>query len=372
MEATRTLKHNGSPDNDDPHARGSLNAAGGQLTEHLRWRAELEAERRQLAEAIGVTDQEILDDLQAFGYTRETIALLHLAPLVQVAWAEGRITKRERLLIHEAARLRGIEEGTEAFERLKGWLDFAPTEEFCEKSMSLIRAMLHTLPPEGREASKLDLVALCLRVAEASAGERGFASGGLRVCDEEVELIRRITAELSREKSQEMVERVNLSEATGITDGAILRELQRANFTPDTVRLLPLVPLVEVAWAEGNVTRSERRIIAAAARLRGIRAGSAAYDRLMGMLDERPSDELFNLALRAVRAIIGVLPEEMREVDEMDLLAYCAHVAEASGIDPTFTEAEGKICDEERKLLDRIAIRIKSERPAMAVTNRRA
>ena len=92
----------------------------------------------------------------------------------------------------------------------------------------------------------------------------------------------------------------------------------------------------------------------------------------MGMLDVRPSDEFFNLALRAVRAMIGVLPEEMREVDELDLLAYCGHVAEASGIDPNFTEAVGKICDEERRLLDRIASRIKSGRPATAVTDRRA
>jgi hypothetical protein len=71
--------------------------------------------RRELKEATGAAEEEILNDLQALGYTRETVErLLHLMPLVQVAWAEGFVTKRERERIFEVAGLRGVAEGTPA------------------------------------------------------------------------------------------------------------------------------------------------------------------------------------------------------------------------------------------------------------------
>src|ERR687885_2444648 len=82
------------------------------LIDKLRQRAREDASRRDMAERTGVADQEILRDLEALGYTPETVLLLHLVPLVKVAWAEGGVSERERALILEAARARGIEAGS--------------------------------------------------------------------------------------------------------------------------------------------------------------------------------------------------------------------------------------------------------------------
>jgi hypothetical protein len=89
-----------------------------ELLEKLRRRMQAEAERGQIAEALGVQDTEILGDLQALGYTRETVALLHLVPLIQVAWADGDVTLRERDLILELAGSRGIAEDSIAYQQL--------------------------------------------------------------------------------------------------------------------------------------------------------------------------------------------------------------------------------------------------------------
>ena len=62
----------------------------------LQQRTHEEAGRRNLAERTGVADDEVLRDLEALGYTSDTVMLLHLAPLVQVAWAEGGVSERER------------------------------------------------------------------------------------------------------------------------------------------------------------------------------------------------------------------------------------------------------------------------------------
>jgi hypothetical protein len=125
------------------------------------------------------------------------MALAPLVPLVQVAWAEGRVTRRERALIRGVARRYGMCERSSEFERLEGWLDFRPPEEFFERHLRLHGSLLASLPPAEREESRDELLTLCARVAEVSGGETGFAAGGRRVCDEEVETVKRIAAVLN-------------------------------------------------------------------------------------------------------------------------------------------------------------------------------
>ena len=50
-----------------------------------------------------------------------------------------------------------------------------------------------------------------------------------------------------------------LGEASGISDDAVLEHLMALDIGSDTVAALSLVPLVEVAWAEGSF--SQARII---------------------------------------------------------------------------------------------------------------
>src|SRR5262249_39504983 len=79
-----------------------------ELIEKLRRHAEENAKRRTLSEETGVDDPTILNELLALGYTRETLALLHLVPLVHVAWADGHVSDREQELIENIALARGI------------------------------------------------------------------------------------------------------------------------------------------------------------------------------------------------------------------------------------------------------------------------
>jgi len=145
-----------------------------ELIEKMRHRSAMEAKRQELYQAVGVADPKILEDLQELGYTRETVGLLHLLPLVRIAWAEGKITKPERELIFEAARARGVLPGSPGFEKLAEWLNRRPTEEFFDKTMRIIRAILIVLPEEELESSKRDLLSYCSRVAEASGGILGM------------------------------------------------------------------------------------------------------------------------------------------------------------------------------------------------------
>jgi hypothetical protein len=165
-----------------------------EVIEKMRRRSEAEAERRRLGEQAGVADEEILQDLQALGYTPETVMLLHLVPLVQMAWAEGGVSNRERDLIIQAARARGIEAGSAADRQLAGWLSHRPSDELFEKTLRVIGGILQARPAEERDASHRDLLSFCTAIASASGGVLGFRA----VSDEERQILARISEELER------------------------------------------------------------------------------------------------------------------------------------------------------------------------------
>jgi len=165
-----------------------------ELIEKMRRRAEEDANRRRMGERTGLADEEILQDLQALGYTPETVMLLHLVPLVQMAWAEGNVAPRERDLIIEAARSRGIESGSAADQQLATWLTNRPAGDFFERTLRAIRAMLQARPPHEREASQRDLLSYCTAIAAASGGILGFGT----VSDQERQVLARISQELER------------------------------------------------------------------------------------------------------------------------------------------------------------------------------
>ena len=168
-----------------------------ELVEKLRQRHAADATRQQLSEQAGVADTEILQDLQELGYTPETVSLLYLVPLVEVAWAEGGVSDRERELIVEAARARGIEAGSTADALLTEWLTTEPSEQVFERNLRVIRAILAARPEAEREASRSDLLSTATAVAEASGGVLGFRA----VSPEERALLARISRELESKQS---------------------------------------------------------------------------------------------------------------------------------------------------------------------------
>ena len=178
-----------------------------ELVEKMQRNKTQESERLEIASALGTADADTVSALQELGYTPATISLLYLVPLVQVAWAEGSVSKHERTLILEAAHARSIEFGSSAYECLSEWLNARPTEEFFERTLRLISSLLQTLPPEQHEISKRDLFSYCTKVAEVSGGLMGFLGSSRRVCTEERELLARIATELER-SHQKLVRQV--------------------------------------------------------------------------------------------------------------------------------------------------------------------
>lgn len=161
-----------------------------ELIEKLRKRRAAEAQLKELSEAIGIPNEEVLNTLQELGYTRETVALLHLVPLINVAWADGKVSRPERELILEAANMRGVEAASPAYQQLEDWLKNRPGEEFFEQTLRVIR---HLAP--GDEAAG-DVLSQAMQVASASGGILGF---GGKISAQEQELLSRIASALGKD-----------------------------------------------------------------------------------------------------------------------------------------------------------------------------
>jgi hypothetical protein len=173
-----------------------------------------------------------------------------------------------------------------------------------------------------------------------------------------------------RKKDRELVEKMKLSTAaqqardaigqkTGLTDPAVLQELHELGFTPETIVLLPLIPVIEVAWSEGGITSAERQLIATLARSRGVAPGSAADGQLEQWMANRPAPAVFDRAGRLIAALLASGSEQsIGGLTASDLVAYCEKIASASG----GILGIGKISSEERALLSRIADDLKGRR----------
>jgi hypothetical protein len=180
---------------------------------------------------------------------------------------------------------------------------------------------------------------------------------------------RSLEEEYFRKKDRELIEKMqhaardeqarkDLGAKTGLQDPELLKELQSLGFTPETVSLLPLVPVVQVAWAEGGVTSAERAGIIKLARARGITEGSEADRQLADWLAERPGEQVFTPATRLIRAMLASQGADQQNLSADDLVKYCESIASASG----GMLGINRISSEERALLASIASELKERK----------
>lgn len=126
-----------------------------------------------LAEATHIHDDALLERVAAQGIDKDSMAVIHLVPLLQVAWADGEIQPDEKELILEAATLYGIGDGP-ARARLDALLEKAPSAEFVDAAIDFIKALLAALPESEADQACENMTTLALHVAEANGGLFGL------------------------------------------------------------------------------------------------------------------------------------------------------------------------------------------------------
>ena len=150
----------------------------------------------------------------------------------------------------------------------------------------------------------------------------------------EDEFFRREDARLKeklRESAQREGAREALARASGIQNPEILERLMRLEVRPETVTALSLVPLVEVAWADGSLDDNERRVLLERAGTSGLAPGSPERTLLEEWLTRKPDPKLLTAWSHLVQGLCQQMSREEVAVFKAGLLERARVVAGACG-----------------------------------------
>ena len=141
-----------------------------QLIEKLRKKAPLDEIALALRDKLQVDNPDLLVRVRDLGITPESAPAFFLAPLVQVAWAEGKVHKQEHDTVLHLARGRGVEPASAAYAQLEIWLRERPSDALFDTAVEVLKYSFDVLTPAEREERIKSIVHACHEVAEASGG----------------------------------------------------------------------------------------------------------------------------------------------------------------------------------------------------------
>ncbi len=143
----------------------------------------------------------------------------------------------------------------------------------------------------------------------------------------------------------------NLAKVSGITDDRILQKLVDVGITPQTLAPLAAIPLIEVAWADGNVDNNERTHIHSALLKMGLKPGGLEHDLIERWLEQKPSPELLSAWVHYVEGICKEMNAEERKAFQTDLMGQAEGIAASSG---GMWGLGRKISRKEQEMLDKL------------------
>lgn len=156
-------------------------------------------------------------------------------------------------------------------------------------------------------------------------------------------------ARIRRERQLEALRREELGGIAAVlqSDVDVAQEAIELGFDRETARILHLLPVIQMAWADGSVQDVEREKLLELASNAGIAKGSPAYDYLELLMEREPSPLYFQ---RTNNLIARMLEQDSAALGGDDLMKHVEAVASAAG----GFFGLGKISREERELIAKL------------------
>lgn len=157
------------------------------LTDKLQAENKKKLDRDAITRLTGITSDELLDKLLELKLGASTVAAFGLLPVVEVAWADGRIDDQEKKAVLEASKQAGLTGS--AAEIVEAWLKDRPAKAVFDTWKSYIGAICARLGADEKTLMKNEIVGRARTVAEASGGFLGLGS---KVSNEEQAVLDKI------------------------------------------------------------------------------------------------------------------------------------------------------------------------------------
>jgi len=182
-------------------------------------------------------------------------------------------------------------------------------------------------------------------VSEVTLEERGRALENQFYDKQNHDKLAAMKSKLESQSSKD-----DLRKVSGMTDDAVLDKLVHLGLSANTIAALSLVPLIQVAWADGVIQDNERTAILQGAHGKGLEQGTPGYELLQSWLAQRPSDELMEAWEAYIHALVAKLNDEQNRLLKSQIIGFAKMVAAAAG---GFLGI-GRVSASEEKVLHRI------------------
>lgn len=142
-----------------------------------------------------------------------------------------------------------------------------------------------------------------------------------------------------------------LAQVSGITNEDILQKLVDLNIRPEIVASLALVPLIEMAWADGNIDEKEKAAVLDAAARSFVSKDSPDFVLLQRWMEHKPDSKLLEAWEHYIKGLCEQLTVHQKNALKNDLLGHARQIAEATGGILGFGN---KISEPEQKMLNKL------------------
>jgi hypothetical protein len=142
----------------------------------------------------------------------------------------------------------------------------------------------------------------------------------------------------------------SLAKVSGITSDDVLQKLVELNIHPDVAASLALVPLVEVAWADGEMDEKEKAAILNAAG-EFVAKDSPNLTVLQCWLEHKPCPQLLVAWEYYIQGLCEQLTAPQKNTLKTEIISHARQVAQAIG---GFLGLGSKISKAEQKMLDQL------------------
>jgi hypothetical protein len=160
------------------------------LVEKQRAIQKLAETKEALSTVSGITNDAVLARLVELDIKPETVAALACVPLIEVAWADGKIDPEEREAVLAHVDAHGIAPDSIEHDLLERWLTHRPDPSLLKAWQAYIRGLCERLTDEEQRALKEELLRSTTAIAQAAGGFLGIG----RVSKEEKEVLALLAA----------------------------------------------------------------------------------------------------------------------------------------------------------------------------------
>jgi hypothetical protein len=159
------------------------------LIDKLRHLEKMKETTQSLSEVTGIKDEDVLQKLVELNIRPEIAASIALLPLIEVAWADGKVDEKEKAAVLEAASDSFVSKKSPDFTLLEQWLKHKPGPKIMDAWGHYIEGLCGELTAHQKKTLKSDLIGHAKKIAKAAGGFLGL---GKKISDAEQQVIEKL------------------------------------------------------------------------------------------------------------------------------------------------------------------------------------